>query len=99
MDPDFLNAFTQLSTIDRFLTEDVIAKGMFFRNQDRKKSKEPPEGPDRKCAVQMNCVFFSSDPMVVPEMSKLCVCDLAADSLGADHEKTTLSPAGSLTEI
>ncbi|XP_074395344.1 gamma-parvin isoform X2 [Zonotrichia albicollis] len=27
MDPDFLNAFTQPSTLDRFLTEDVIAKG------------------------------------------------------------------------
>ncbi|NXR61475.1 PARVG protein, partial [Rhadina sibilatrix] len=27
MDPDFLNAFTQPSTLDRFLTEEVIAKG------------------------------------------------------------------------
>ncbi|KAL9853625.1 gamma-parvin isoform 1-T1 [Geothlypis trichas] len=27
MDPDFLNAFTQPSTLDRFLTADVIAKG------------------------------------------------------------------------
>ncbi|NWV38441.1 PARVG protein, partial [Grantiella picta] len=27
MDPDFLNAFTQPSTLDQFLTEDVIAKG------------------------------------------------------------------------
>ncbi|XP_014116897.1 PREDICTED: gamma-parvin isoform X2 [Pseudopodoces humilis] len=27
MDPDFLNVFTQPSTLDRFLTEDVIAKG------------------------------------------------------------------------
>ncbi|XP_068859486.1 gamma-parvin isoform X2 [Aphelocoma coerulescens] len=27
MDPDFLNAFTQPSTLDRFLTEDVLAKG------------------------------------------------------------------------
>ncbi|XP_050825650.1 gamma-parvin isoform X1 [Serinus canaria] len=27
MDPDFLNAFTQPSTLDRFLTEDIIAKG------------------------------------------------------------------------
>ncbi|NXR70953.1 PARVG protein, partial [Pycnonotus jocosus] len=27
MDPDFLNAFTQPSTLDRFRTEDVIAKG------------------------------------------------------------------------
>ncbi|XP_058661244.1 gamma-parvin [Ammospiza caudacuta] len=27
MDPDFLNAFTQPSTLDRFLTEDVITKG------------------------------------------------------------------------
>ncbi|KAM7022911.1 gamma-parvin [Passerculus sandwichensis] len=27
MDPDFLNAFTQPSTLDRVLTEDVIAKG------------------------------------------------------------------------
>ncbi|OWK53946.1 Gamma-parvin [Lonchura striata] len=27
MDPDFLNAFTQPSTLDRFLTENVIAKG------------------------------------------------------------------------
>ncbi|NXN85606.1 PARVG protein, partial [Bombycilla garrulus] len=27
MDPNFLNAFTQQSTLDRFLTEDVIAKG------------------------------------------------------------------------
>ncbi|XP_030119267.4 gamma-parvin isoform X3 [Taeniopygia guttata] len=27
MNPDFLNAFTQPSTLDRFLTEDVLAKG------------------------------------------------------------------------
>ncbi|XP_059702140.1 gamma-parvin isoform X3 [Haemorhous mexicanus] len=27
MDPDFLNAFTQPSTLDQFLTEDIIAKG------------------------------------------------------------------------
>lgn len=27
MDPDFLNAFTQPSTLDRFLTEDVLAEG------------------------------------------------------------------------
>lgn len=99
MDPDFLSAFTQPSTFDRFLTEDVIAKGLCFMNQDRKKSKEPPEGPNRKCVVQMNCVFFSTDPMVISEMSKLCVCNLAAESLGADHEEATQSPAGSLTKF
>lgn len=82
MDPDFLNAFTQPSTLDRFLTADVIAKGMCFMNQDRKKAKESPEGPNRKCAVQMNSIFFSSDPMAVSEMSKPCVCHLAADSVG-----------------
>lgn len=99
MDPDFLNAFTQPSTLDRFRTEDVLAKGMCFMNQDTKKAQEPPEGPNRKCAAQMNCVFFSSDPMAVSEMRKFCVCNLAADSLGADYEEATQSPAGSLTEI
>lgn len=99
MDPDFLNAFTQPSTLDRFLTEDIIAKGMYFMNQDRKKAKEPLEGPNRKCAVHMNSIFFSSDLMAVSEMSKLFVCNLAADSLGPDHEEARQSPAGSLTEI
>lgn len=39
MDPDFLNAFTQPSTLKQFLTEDVLAKGMCFMNQDRKKGE------------------------------------------------------------
>lgn len=99
MDPDFSNTFTQPSTLDQFLTEGVIARGMCFVNQDRKKAKEAPEGPNRKWAVQMNCVFFSNDPMALSEMSKLCVSNLAADSLRADHEAATQSPAASLTDI
>lgn len=99
MDPDFLNASTQPCTLDRFLTGDVIAKGMCFMNQDRKKAREPPEGPKRKCAVKMNSAFFSSHPMAVSEMRKLCVCNLTADSLGTDCKEATQSPAGSLTEI
>ncbi|XP_064276640.1 gamma-parvin isoform X2 [Passer domesticus] len=42
MDPDFLNAFTQPSTLDRFLAEDVIAKG------EKRKLIKPTPGKNPK---------------------------------------------------
>lgn len=89
MDPDFLNVFTQPAALNQLLAENVIAQGVYLMNQDRKRSKEWPEEPNRKCAVQMNRIFFSSGPMVLSAVSKLCVCDLAADSLEADREEAT----------
>lgn len=62
MDPDFLNVFAQSVALNEFLAENVIAQGMYFMNQDGKVSKEWPEEPSRKCAVEMNLVFFSSGP-------------------------------------
>lgn len=99
MDSDFLNVFTQPAALNQFLDEIVITQGMYFMTQDRKRPKEWPEELSRKCAVQMNCVFFSSGPMVLAAISKLCVCNLAADSLEADHEEATQILADSLTEI
>ncbi|NXR90362.1 PARVG protein, partial [Hypocryptadius cinnamomeus] len=42
MDADFLNAFTQPSTLDQFLTEDVIAKG------EKRKLIKPTSGNNPK---------------------------------------------------
>lgn len=40
MDPDFLNAFIQPPAVNEFLAENVIAQGMDFMSQDRKRPKE-----------------------------------------------------------
>lgn len=40
MDPDFLNVFTQATALNAFPAENVITPGMYFMNQDRKRSKE-----------------------------------------------------------
>lgn len=47
----------------------------------------------------MNCVFFSSGPMVLSAASKICVCSLAADSLEANPKGAMQILAGSLAEI
>lgn len=99
MDPDFLNVFTQPAAVNQYLAENVIAQGMYFMNQDSKRAKEWLEEPSRKCAVQTNHIFFSSGPMVLSAVNKLCACNLAADSLEADHEEATQILAGSFTEI
>jgi len=76
MDPNFLNVFTQPAALNQFLAENVIARGMYSMNQGRKRSKECPEEPSRRYAVQMNRMFFSSSPMVLSAGSTLCVVTL-----------------------
>lgn len=47
----------------------------------------------------MDHTFFSSGPMVLLAVSKLCTCKLGADPLEADHEEATQILTGSVNEI